>query len=95
MFRVTPAQSDAHAAFVIDAFAADIQTIFASETADAKSAARLVDAIRNCAGLSSAVQYGAAAATSLSFKRRKADRASPASRADDAAAAKKSRNVKA
>ncbi len=92
-WRITLAQSEAHAAFVVDAFATDIQTIFASETADAKSAARLVDAIRSCAGLSSALQYGAAAATSLNFKRR---RASARSRAGDmAAASKKSRVVKA
>ncbi len=78
---------------MIDAFAADIQTIFASETADAKAAARLVDAIRNCAGVSSAMQYGAAAATSLSFKRR---RASAAVRADDTqAAANKHKGLKA
>jgi hypothetical protein len=90
---LTLVQSDAHAAFVIDAFASDIQAIFASETADAKAASRLVDAIRNCAGLSSALQYGAAAATTLNFKRRKA---SAASRVDDATAvAKKSRHVKA
>ena len=87
-----PCQADAHAANVVDAFAADIQRIFASETADAKSAARLVDAIRNCAGVSSALQYGAAAATTLNFKRR---RSSAAARAGDApAATKKHRNNK-
>jgi hypothetical protein len=90
---VTPAQADAHAAFVIDSFAADIQAIFASETADAKAAARLVDAIRNCAGVSSALQHGAAAATTLNFKRR---RVTAAVRADDATTfAKKTRRVKA
>ena len=92
MRLLNPAQADAHAAFVVDSFASDIQAIFASEAADAKAAARLVDAIRNCAGVSSAMQYGAAVATQLNFKRR---RVSATTRADDATSAKKSRTVKA
>jgi hypothetical protein len=89
---MTRDQADAHARHVIDAFAEDIQVIFASEAADAKAAARLVDAIRKCVGVSSALQYGASVAKTLNFKRR---RASAASNENDVeTAAKPHRNKK-